>query len=83
MLGHWSLGSTQQHRLGGGKSRVAGEDTPQLLRERSPTPEPPVTRGAPARLVASVSSVAESRLDRSMQRCQAAVAGGGPVKDRG
>ena len=30
------------HRLGGGKSRVAGEDTPELLRERSPTPEPPV-----------------------------------------
>ena len=27
-------------RLGGGKSRVAGEDTPRLLRERSPTPSP-------------------------------------------
>ena len=34
-------GSTQLHRLRDGKSRVAGEDTPPLLRERSPIPEPP------------------------------------------
>jgi hypothetical protein len=32
--------STQLHRLGDGKSGVAGEDTPELLRERSPIPEP-------------------------------------------
>ena len=34
------FGSTQLHRLGDGKSGVAGEDTPELLRQRSPTPEP-------------------------------------------
>jgi hypothetical protein len=30
--GIWSLGSTQLHRLGDGKSRVAGEDTPHAPR---------------------------------------------------
>jgi len=33
--------STQLRRLGDGKSGVAGEDTPELLRQRSPIPEPP------------------------------------------
>ncbi len=52
------FGSTQLHRLGDGKSRVAGEDTPPLLRERSPIPEPPVTRGA---LDCGVKSAAPAR----------------------
>ena len=34
-----------EHRLGDGESRVAGEDTPRLLRERSPIP-----RASPANL---------------------------------
>ena len=36
--------STLLHRLGDGKRRVAGEDTPRLLRERSPIPEPQIKR---------------------------------------
>ena len=35
--------STQLQRPGDGKSRVAGEDTPRSLRERSPIPGPPMS----------------------------------------
>ena len=63
--GQRSLGSTLVRRLGGGESRVAGEDTPQLLRERSPNLEPWVNAGAE---VFGVNSGAPARGRRKSRR---------------
>ena len=42
-MGQRSLGSTQLHRLGGGKSRVAGEDTPSCSASVRRSPSLPFT----------------------------------------